>query len=584
MNARLTGGAVTATLDTQISLPPSMPMAATVAGAVTIEKLGLVDGARNRELAGFGRLTLRGLRAGTAPEPSVSIDEIDLAGPYARIVVNPDKTLNLAAVAKTSAAPAAARNGAPMSVPGKIEIGRIVISDGNYRFTDRSLDPNVSMTIDHFGGTVGGLSSTHPAKAAVDLKALVDGAGPVAITGKLDPLGASKLVDLKIDVKNVDLLPLSSYSAKFAGFELARGKLALDVKFLLDGKKIDSTNVIILNQFTFGNPVKSPDATGLPVRLGVALLKDTDGKIVIDVPVQGTADDPNFRIGRVVMRVIVNLLTKAAVSPFALLGSAFGGGGDELGYQEFVPGSAEIQSGEIKKLQTMARALTNRPGLSLGLEGSYDTAADGYALKRLKLADQVRREIWETKHLADPNIPPPAQLVITPAENATEIKKLFDEKFPPGTRFGTPLPPPPAVVLPPPPPAGFFKRLLRTITLQDRREKRAVVRENVRRKAEHTRAAAAAAATGLPVDEMSGRLAEAMTVEDGDLQALAQARAQQVRDYFANVGKIAPDRLFLAHANAAGAPAKAGKGPRGFPRIAIGRSFFFHLRTMRGAV
>ncbi len=221
VNARNTGGAVTATLDTQVSMPPQKPLAATVAGDVKIEKLGLVDGVRNEDLAGFSGLTLRGLRATTTPELGVALDEIDLAGPYARIVVNSDKTINLALVAKAgaaSAAPPGARpNEAPASAPPKIEIGRIVISDGDYRFTDHSLDPNVSMAIDHFSGTIGGLSSTNPEKADVDLKALVDGAGPVSITGKLDPLGANKLVDLTIGFKNVDLLPLSPYSGKFAG-------------------------------------------------------------------------------------------------------------------------------------------------------------------------------------------------------------------------------------------------------------------------------------------------------------------------------------------------------------------------------
>jgi len=578
VNVHVTQGALTTTLAAQVALADGQAPAATVSGDVKIEKLGLVDGAHNEELAGFGALALHGLHAATAPELSVGIDEIDVTAPYARIVVAEDKSMNLAAVARHEvAAPAPAAGGtpapaapAPAAPPPKIEIGKVVITDGDYRFTDRSVEPNVSMAIGQFGGTVTGLSSANLAKADVDLKAMVDGSGPVAISGKLDPLGATKSVDLKVDFKNVDLLPLSPYSGRFAGYELARGKLALEIKLLLEGKKIDSTNVVTLNQFTFGQPVKSPDATGLPVRLAVALLKDIDGKIVVDVPVQGSTDDPNFRYGKVVMRVIVNLLTKAAVSPFALLGAAFGGGGDELGYQEFAPGSAEIQPAEVKKLATMVQALTNRPGLSVGLEGGYDSAADAYALKRTKLADQVRRSIWETKHLADPNIPPPDQLVITPEENAAAIKKLFDEKFPPGTQFGTPLPAAPAVVAPPPPPpAGFFKRVVRAITFQDSRDQRAAQNENTRLAAEHTQAVAAAAATGLPVEEMTGRLAEATAVTDDDLRALAQARAQRVRDYFATTGKIAVDRLFLANAAApaAGDSAKAGKGPRVFLQL-----------------
>ncbi len=144
----------------------------------------------------------------------------------------------------------------------------------------------------------------------------------------------------------MDLLPLSPYSGKFAGYELARGKLELDLKYHLEGKKIDASNVVTLNQFTFGDPVNSPDATKLPVRLGVALLKDTDGNIVID------ADPGHHGMTRIFCTaawccVIVNLLTKAAISPFSLL-AAFGGGGDELGYQEFAPGSAAIQPGRSR--------------------------------------------------------------------------------------------------------------------------------------------------------------------------------------------------------------------------------------------
>lgn len=579
-NARLTQGALTVSLATQVALPADKPLAATVAGEIKMEKLGIVDGA-NQELAGFAALTLRGLKARTTPEIGLALDEVAVTGPYARVLVNADKSLNLLAVAKTPAAPAAGsatpapaapgspEAAAPASSPAPlpaIDIAKIAITDGDFRFTDRSIEPGVSMAIGQFGGTVTGLSSTNPGKGEIDLKAMVDGAGPVAITGKLDPLGVKKAVDLKVDFKNVDLQPLSPYSGKFAGYELARGKLAVDVKLVVDDKKIDATNVITLNQFTFGQPVKSADATSLPVRLGVALLKDMDGKIVIDVPVQGSTDDPNFKIGRVVLRVIVNLLTKAAVSPFALIGSAFGGGGDELAFQEFAPGSTEIQPGEMKKLQTMTQALTNRPGLSLGLEGGYDTAADAYALKRVKLADQIRRTIWETKHLADPNIPPPAQLVITPEEHAAAVKKLFDEKFPPGTQFGTPLPAPPEIVAPPPPPDSFFKRIVRAVTFQAKKEQRAAQQENARRAADHEKALAAARATGLPIEEMTGRLAEAMTVDDNDLRALAQARAQQVRDYFTTVGKIPADRLYLAKPTTAVAAdaAKTGKGPRVF--------------------
>lgn len=587
-NARLTQGALTVTLDTQVSLPVGQPPVATVAGDIKVEKFGLVDGAQSEDLAGFAELILQGLRADTDPAKGISLEAINVVGPYVRVVVNADKSINLATVAKSDAAPTPPVAGAtpaasadasvppapvptaPAAIPGaaaspKIAIGKVTISEGDFRFSDRSITPAVSMAINHFGGVISGLASTNLARADVDLKAMVDGAGPVAITGKLDPLGAKPSVDLKIDFKNVDLLPLSPYSGKYAGFEIARGKLVLDVKLLVDGKKIDSANVITLNQFTFGSPVKSADATSLPVRLGVALLKDTDGKIVMDVPVQGNTDDPNFQISRVVLRVVVNLLTKAAVSPFALLGSAFGGGGDELAFQEFAPGSPELQATELKKLQTMATALTNRPALSLDLEGSYDTAADAYALKRVKLEERVRRTIWETKRAADPNIAPPEQLVLTAEDRVAAIKQLYEAAFPAGTQFGAPLLLAPAIVAPPPPPPrpGFFRRMMNMVTFKAKPAGPTPAEaESARLAAEHAKAVQAAATTSLPFEEMSGRLAEATTVDDNDLRALAQARAERVREYFAGVGKIAADRLFLAKDRAEGE--KQGKGPRVF--------------------
>ena len=99
----------------------------------------------------------------------------------------------------------------------------------------------------------------------------------------LDPLGAKRFVELELALRHLDLLAFSPYSGKYAGYELARGQLDTSLKLKLDGNQLEAADLITLNQFTFGAPVESPDATKLPVRLGVALLKDLDGKIVIDV-------------------------------------------------------------------------------------------------------------------------------------------------------------------------------------------------------------------------------------------------------------------------------------------------------------
>jgi len=272
----------------------------------------------------------------------------------------------------------------------------------------------------------------------------------------------------------------------------------------------------------------------------------------------GSIDDPSLRLGKVVLRVIVNLLTKAAVSPFALLGSMFGGGGDELAYQEFVPGGSELQAAEIKKLETMVKALANRPGLSVSIEGGYDGPADTHMLRQQKLVALVRGRIWEERHAANPNIPPPEQQELTLEVQMAMVKKLFDEKFPAGTQFGTPLAQAPvSVAAPASADKSLLRRVVDVITF-------GLFSSDPAQPAEPAKAAAVAAPGVAPAgpspEEMVGRLAETMPVDDNDLRALAAARAQRVRDYFLNEGKIAADRLFLTQAK----EQKENKGPRVF--------------------
>lgn len=594
VRARLTQGAVSTQLRAHLTLPAEGP-AATLSGDVTIAKLGLVDEVAKEELAGFESLALKDVQLSTAPKLDVTLGEVALAGPYAQVLVRPDHSLNLATL--TAPPPGKvpptrpsvslpASGGAGEAAPAEephIVINRVTIADGRARFADRSLQPGVTMNVTRFGGTITGLSSENLTKGDVDLTASVDGSGPVSVKGKLDPLGASKAVDLKIDLRNVDLTPLSPYAGKFAGYELARGKLQLDVNFRMKDEALDSANVVTLDQFTWGAATNSPDATKLPVRLGVALLKDVNGKIVLDVPVEGNLNDPEFRVSRVVWRVIGNLLTKAAVSPFALLGSMFGGGGEELAYQQFAPGATELLASEQSKLETMVKALKNRPGLSVAVEGGYDGTVDAYALKRRKFETQLRTHVWEQRQAAGGDVPPPEQLVPTAEERALALKEMFAAAFPeeasaqaaPNAAAATTSAPEPSA--PPPQSAqasaeekGLVKRTWNLLTLKAWREERAAKREaemreraEEQRRAEAERLAAQAGGAdqpviGLSIEAMADRLTAKVQVTPDDLRELAADRAKTVRDYFTQAG-IAPERVFLAQTEDA---AKLNKGPR----------------------
>jgi hypothetical protein len=579
VNVRLTDGQVSVKGRTTLALPDGQPPAVTFDGEVWLEKLGLVDGARHEDLAGLSDLILRGVQAATAPKLTASLAEVNVNAPYARVTVDRDGQLNLAAVlpAPKAAAPAppltvSLPSGAPAPAAGPVlTVGRVVINDGRLDFHDRSVSPAVRFSVNEFGGTLAAWSSANPGRGSVELKAFVDHLGPVAVTGRFDPLGRDFFADTQVLLERVDLLPFSPYIGKYAGYELARGQLFADVKARVAGRRIDLSSIITLDQFTLGAATNSPDATQLPVLLGVALLKDLDGKIVLEVPVQGSLDDPEFHLGRAAPRAVVNLLAKAAVSPFSLLGLMFGGGGDELGWQEFAPGESALTPEGLARLGALAQALRARPGLSVTLEGGFDAAADGSALQHAKLTDSVRRFVGEARHATDPNAAAPEPREIAPEEFAAAVKRMFDRKFPPGTAFGTPLPPPPVIepFVPTPPPT-LLGRLMALLTFKEARERSAHRLQQKKAQDEFLQQAKVAAAAGLPLEEMVGRLAEATEVTLDDLRALAAERAQRVRDYLATEGRIDPARLILARPKEApveeGAPAPApvGQGPRVF--------------------
>lgn len=187
----------------------------------------------------------------------------------------------------------------------------------------------------------------------------------------------------------MDLTPTTPYSGKYAGYTVDKGKLSFDVKYMIEKRKLDSTNTIFVDQLTFGERVESPDSTKLPVRLAVTLLKDRKGQIKLDLPVTGSLDDPQFSVGHAILKIIVNLLTKAATAPFALLGAMFGGG-DELGYIEFDYGRASVTDASAKKLDALSKALSEKPSIKVDIEGYVDKERDREGLKQYLLQKKVR--------------------------------------------------------------------------------------------------------------------------------------------------------------------------------------------------
>jgi Domain of Unknown Function (DUF748) len=217
----------------------------------------------------------------------------------------------------------------------------------------------------------------------------VDEFAPVKISGELNVLGAALYADVSLSFHNIELSTFNPYSGKFAGYNISKGKLSTDLHYKVDGRKLDAQHHIVVEQLEFGDKTDSKDAVSLPVKLAVALLKDREGVIDLNLPVAGSLDDPKFKIGPIIWKVFVNILEKAVTAPFALLGSLFGGGPD-LQFVDFQAGMAELDPTGAERAQSLVKALTARPQLKIEIPIAVVSELDRPSLIEAKLQAQIR--------------------------------------------------------------------------------------------------------------------------------------------------------------------------------------------------
>ena len=406
----------------------------TFRGSTWIEDMRLRDPALREDFTRWTRLDVKNIVYSSEPA-SLEIGQIVTRGMYLRSIVGPDNVTNIQHIfAEDSAVPWGGvgsldslrndtvsvsyfrRDGAappppvadadsaapPDSAAGdmKMRIGEIRVIDGTLNFSDFSLTPHFSVGIEQLNGTIKNIHSEQPSSGAVDLQGKVDRYAPARIFGQVNPLSEQAYTDITLDFQGIELTTFTPYSGKFAGYKIDKGKLSLELHYRLNQRQLIGENRIVFDQLTLGEKVESPDATSLPVKLAVALLKDSEGVIDLDIPVKGSIDDPKFRVMPVILKALVRLFVKAISSPFKLIGAMFGGEGDELSYVAFAPGSDSLADLEAEKLDTLARALHERPGLKLDVRGTVATSVDREALASRAVLRRLRR--GDTTNLGPP--------------------------------------------------------------------------------------------------------------------------------------------------------------------------------------
>ncbi len=401
-----------------MALTSSEPLAFEVNGAAEITQLHTLDTIKNRDLLKWQRLQLEGLEY-SHPE-RLTIGSIALQQPYARFIINPDLSTNINDLLidqpqgqSTSQPPEASETSEPLA----IRIGGIKIDDGSANFADLSLTPPFITAVQELNGAIGTLDNRQQAAASVDIKGKVDRYAPVSIVGSLTPFDPMQSLDIATRFKQVELTTLSPYSSKFAGYRIRKGRLDLDLHYRIQRGQLNAENKVVLEQLQLGEKVDSPDAVDLPVRLAVALLKDTKGTISIELPVQGNLDDPQFSVMPIVWQTLRNLVLRAAQAPFKFIGGLVGGSQEDLSQVAFRPGASELDAPARSALDTLVAALGERPALRLEVEGMSAPRMDGPLLAEQRLEQEYQSTWYSILQRRGDKVPASARELVVPEDD-----------------------------------------------------------------------------------------------------------------------------------------------------------------------
>ncbi|MGO9803495.1 MAG: DUF748 domain-containing protein [Steroidobacteraceae bacterium] len=495
-----------------------------VKGDTWVSDLSTVDNALRKDFIKWRELRVADVNYRSQPA-SLRVGSITALEPYVRMIIAPDRSVNLKEVltppGAPRAAPAAADTVAPAArkrqvttaaapapaplTPFPVSIGAVRMVNGSADYTDLWIKPSFALGMQSLTGAVTGLSSDPKSRAKLLLDGKLASYSPLHIAGELNLLSAALYTDVTLSFKDLDLTIVNPYSGYFAGYKIDKGKLSVDVSYKIEQRQLTAAQHFVVDQLELGDRVESPEAMHLPLKLAVALLKDRNGVIDLPLPMTGSLDDPHFAIGPIIWKVFVNVIEKAVTAPFALLGHLFGGG-EHMNIVEFAAGGADLSPPAQSQLVALGKALKERPQLKLDVP---IVASPG--LDRPQLAHaQVTRELSVRAETSRQGRKHPQQ--------AAELA-LSD----PATHFGLLV-----------------------------EQYRADLGKDTALPASALAVQAAKKPEGAALDAASGDLETALVnhlqIPDAELDKLGRARASAIQNVLLADGQIDPARVFIVNA------------------------------------
>lgn len=358
-------------------------------GALTLGWSGLEVGVQELDIDPGGERPLR-----------LALSRIAIEAPRARIVRQAGTPAEGPADTQGDGAPAGDAS-ADATAPGpqpELSLAQLEITGGDVEFVDETVKPVHTSKLVNLQVKATGLRL--PEQQAESLA--VSFAGPGEASFALDASVSGSTGRAHVELARLALPAFSPYAAEAAGYWVEEGLLSVEADVAVDGTqtKVDSDVDLVRLDIAEVEAGSFEKQFGVPVDLGLALLRDPGGKI--GLPIQATLTDDGAGVDlapilvAALRQAIVGALTAPLKTAGLLLPGNDGPSGLRLDPVPMAPGSAEPSAADLGSLSRFAGVLESRPGLGLELHGAL-SPEDDTALAQQILAEQV---------VADAKLPP----------------------------------------------------------------------------------------------------------------------------------------------------------------------------------
>ena len=373
-----------------------------VTGASHIKNLNLQHQQTKKSALSFKSLLISELNFQTKPT-IFTAEKMLLTDPRITLVLKKDGKLNVSEFKRASTENSKNNSYTDLNKPAASEptstanttsaaspewnIKEFQIKNGRLDFNDQQIQPNFSALVSKLNGVISPIKSGTQ-KTNINLNGGVEAFGKFLAKGYVYTGTPQPQLNLNVNFSNIELTTFTPYSGQFAGYEINKGKLFLNLNYSLSKNLIKGTNDVRLDQFSLGKAVESEKAPNLPLKLALALMKDRDGQIKFNLPVEGDVKNPKFSFSDLVWTALKNMLINVVAAPFDFIKGLVGG--EDLAFVDFAVGKTDISAVQKAKLAKLASVLIDKPELKLEIKGQYSLADE----ESLKFKTEAEYKKW----------------------------------------------------------------------------------------------------------------------------------------------------------------------------------------------